>query len=98
MTTTRPSTPTALVTGASSGIGLATATRLLDHGYRVIGPSRNPDAVPESARPEGLKYRALDLRDTSSIDGFVGALTAEGIHVDVLVNNAGESQSGPLEE
>ena len=94
MTTTR----TALVTGASSGIGLATARRLLDRGYRVIGTSRKPDTVPEAARLDGLSYRALDLRDTSSIDGFTGALYAENIHVDVLVNNAGESQSGPLEE
>ena len=94
MTTTR----TALVTGASSGIGLATARRLLDRGYRVIGTSRNPDTVPDEARLDGLSYRALDLRDKSSIDGFAGALYAEDIHVDVLVNNAGESQSGPLEE
>jgi NAD(P)-dependent dehydrogenase (short-subunit alcohol dehydrogenase family) len=94
MSTTR----TALVTGASSGIGLATAKRLLDHGYRVFGTSRNPDTVPDSARPDGLRYRALDLRDKSSIDGFAGALYAEDIHVDILVNNAGESQSGPLEE
>src|SRR5690242_11764500 len=89
---------TALVTGASSGIGLATAKRLLDRGYRVVGTSRDPDKVPESARPEGLRYRALDLREKSSIDGFVGMLAAEDIHVDILVNNAGESQSGPLEE
>ncbi len=94
MSTTR----TALVTGASSGIGLATAKRLLDRGYKVYGTSRNPDTVPDSARPEGLRYRALDLRDKSSIDGFAGALYAEDIHVDILVNNAGESQSGPLEE
>jgi NAD(P)-dependent dehydrogenase (short-subunit alcohol dehydrogenase family) len=89
---------TALVTGASSGIGLATAKRLLDRGYRVLGTSRDPDKVPESARPEGLRYRALDLREKSSIDGFIGMLAAEDIHVDILVNNAGESQSGPLEE
>src|SRR3954452_24985125 len=89
---------TALVTGASSGIGLATARRLLDRGYRVIGTSRDPDKVPDSARREGLRYRALDLRDSASIDGFAGALYAEDIHVDILVNNAGESQSGPLEE
>ena len=94
MSTTR----TALVTGASSGIGLATAKRLLDRGYRVIGTSRNPDTVPDEARPEGLLYRALDLRDKGSVEGFAGMLTAEDIHVDILVNNAGESQSGPLEE
>lgn len=98
MSTTPPDGRTALVTGASSGIGLATARRLLDRGYRVIGTSRKPDGVPDEARPEGLRYRALDLRDPSSIDGFVGALHAENLHVDVLVNNAGESQSGPLED
>ena len=98
MTSIPPGSRTALVTGASSGIGLATAQRLLDHGYRVIGTSRNPDSVPESARLEGLRFRKLDLRDKSSIDGFAGALYAEDIHVDILVNNAGESQSGPLEE
>jgi NAD(P)-dependent dehydrogenase (short-subunit alcohol dehydrogenase family) len=91
-------TRTALVTGASSGIGLATARRLLDRGYRVIGTSRDPEKVPDSARLEGLRYRALDLRDKGSIDGFAGMLYAEDTHVDILVNNAGESQSGPLEE
>ncbi len=98
MSTSSADTRTALVTGASSGIGLATAKRLLDRGYRVIGTSRNPDTVPDSARLEGLRYRALDLRNNSSIDGFAGALYAEDIHVDILVNNAGESQCGPLEE
>jgi NAD(P)-dependent dehydrogenase (short-subunit alcohol dehydrogenase family) len=99
MTSTSDGTSrTALVTGASSGIGLATARRLLDRGYRVFGTSRDPDSVPESSRLDGLRYRALDLRDAHSIDGFAGALYAEDIHVDVLVNNAGESQSGPLEE
>lgn len=91
-------TRTALVTGASSGIGQATARRLLDRGYRVFGTSRHPDKVPDGARLDGLHYRALDLRDPGSINGFAGALEAENIHVDVLVNNAGESQSGPLEE
>jgi short-subunit dehydrogenase len=89
---------TALVTGATSGIGHATAQLLVDRGYTVIGTSRKPSAIPAEDRIEGVRYRALDLRDVSSVDGFVSSLRSEGIKVDVLVNNAGESQSGPLEE
>ena len=89
---------TALVTGASSGIGLETARLLIEHGFTVIGTSRNPGTVPDEARVDGLQLRTLDLRDTGNIDGFVAALRAEAVQVDVLVNNAGESQSGPLEE
>ncbi|SDS01836.1 Short-chain dehydrogenase [Nocardioides scoriae] len=89
---------TALVTGASSGIGLATARALLEEGYAVIGTSRDPARIPEADRVEGVSYRALDLDDLGSLPGFCAALRAEGHHVDVLVNNAGESQSGPLEE
>jgi short-subunit dehydrogenase len=43
-------------------------------------------------------YRALDLTDLHAIEGFVSALGAEGHRVDIVVNNAGESQSGPLED
>ncbi|MGN6608910.1 MAG: SDR family oxidoreductase [Jatrophihabitans sp.] len=83
---------TALVTGASSGIGEATAKALLAKGYRVLGTSRNPDRI---ARPiAGVEYLALDLEDDASI---VACAEAAGA-VDVLVNNAGESQNGPLEE
>ncbi len=94
MTTTR----TALVTGASSGIGRATAQLLLDRGHRVIGTSRKPHGIPAASRLEGVSYRALDLTDLDAIEGFVTALGGEGHRVDIVVNNAGESQSGPLEE
>jgi NAD(P)-dependent dehydrogenase (short-subunit alcohol dehydrogenase family) len=94
MTTTR----TALVTGAYSGIGRATAKMLLDRGHRVIGTSRNPRTIPADERLEGVTYRALDLTDLDAIEGFVGSLGAEGHLVDIVVNNAGESQSGPLED
>lgn len=89
---------TALVTGASSGIGRATAQMLLDRGHRVIGTSRNPSKIPAEDRLEGVAYRALDLTDLHAIEGFVAALGAEGFRVDILVNNAGESQSGPFED
>jgi short-subunit dehydrogenase len=87
-------TRTALVTGASSGIGKATAAALSARGYRVIGTSRNPTNIPDADRLAGVDYRALDLTDAASIERFVADLG----EVDVLVNNAGESQSGPIEE
>lgn len=82
---------TALVTGASSGIGKATAIALRDAGFRVIGTSRNPATAPTI---DGIEWLTLDLE---SRDSITECATAAGA-VDVLVNNAGESQSGPLEE
>lgn len=87
-------TRTALVTGASSGIGREVAALLVGKGYRVLGTSRHPDAVPEPARVPGVEYLALDLADRESIRACAAAAGA----VDIVVNNAGESQSGPLEE
>lgn len=85
---------TAVVTGASSGIGRATAHALRAKGYRVIGTSRNADTIAESAKVAGVEYRSLDLTDIAAIDRFAADLGP----VDVLVNNAGESQSGPMED
>lgn len=88
-----PTTPrTALVTGASSGIGAAVAAELVRRGYRVYGTSRDPGSV--TAPVPGVEYLALDLADEASVQACAEA--AGG--VDVLVNNAGESQSGPFEE
>ena len=89
---------TALVTGATSGIGRATAQLLSRRGYAVIGTSRDPSAIPEDRRIDGVDYRTLDLAEMASIRALTDAMDADGIAVDVLVNNAGESQSGPLEE
>lgn len=85
-------TRTALVTGASSGIGAAVAAGLTARGYRVLGTSRKPSTVAEPL-PD-VEYLPLDLADDASIEACAAAAGA----VDVLVNNAGESQSGPLEE
>ncbi|NKR74713.1 SDR family NAD(P)-dependent oxidoreductase [Rhodococcus hoagii] len=85
---------TALVTGASSGIGLEVTRALVSRGYRVLGTTRNPDALQPSSRVPGVEYLALDLTDRASIEACARAAGT----VDVLVNNAGESQMGPLEE
>lgn len=83
---------TALVTGASSGIGAAVAAALRERGYRVLGTSRNPATVGDPV--PGVSYLPLDLGDRASVEECAEAAG----EVDVLVNNAGESQSGPLEE
>jgi short-subunit dehydrogenase len=85
---------TALVTGASSGIGRATAAALAARGYRVVGTSRDPESLNPGQRAAGVEYVALDLASEDSIE----ALAARLADVDVLVNNAGESQSGPFED
>lgn len=85
---------TALVTGASSGIGLEVTRALVSRGYRVLGTTRNPSGLQPSSRVPGVEYLALDLTDRESIEACARAAG----NVDVLVNNAGESQMGPLEE
>jgi short-subunit dehydrogenase len=85
-------TRVALVTGASSGIGAAVAEALVARGWKVFGTSRHPESVKEPIA--GVEYLALDLADPASIEACVAAAG----DVDVLVNNAGESQSGPIEE
>jgi short-subunit dehydrogenase len=81
-----------LVTGASSGIGKAISLLLLEEGYEVLGTSRNPDTIKDKI--DGVKYYALDLQDSESID----ALSKQIGDIDILINNAGQSQVGPLEE
>ncbi|WP_419994704.1 SDR family oxidoreductase [Streptomyces boninensis] len=83
---------TALITGASSGIGAAVAAALVQRGHTVYGTSRDPEKVAEPV--PGVTYLPLDLTDDASLE----ACAAAAGKVDILVNNAGESQSGPIEE
>jgi len=85
---------TALVTGASSGIGRAIAALLASHGVTVFGTSREPDAIASADRLVGVSYLPLDVTDPESVRACA-KLTGP---VDILVNNAGQSQLGPLED
>ena len=86
---------TALVTGASSGIGEATAVALSQAGYRVIGTSRK--AAPGEVR-NGIRMIACDVTDDSSVAEAVVQAHSELGHIDLLVNNAGYALSGAAEE
>jgi short-subunit dehydrogenase len=85
---------TALVTGASRGIGQTIARALCGAGYTVIGTSRAPGSLSAAERLPGVRYLPLDLASEPSIDALV---TAAG-EIDVLINNAGQSQIGAIEE
>jgi NADP-dependent 3-hydroxy acid dehydrogenase YdfG len=89
--------PIALVTGATSGIGEATAYRLQDRGYVVFGAGRNPVAL-DRLQTRGLKARALDVTDESGVAQLVEEIHTDYGRVDVLVNSAGFPLASPLEQ
>jgi short-subunit dehydrogenase len=81
-----------LITGASRGIGRALAAALVERGVRVTGTSRNPETIPDKIA--GVDYLSLWLEDPVSVEACARAAGA----VEVLVNNAGQSQIGPVED
>lgn len=78
---------TALVTGASSGIGFATAKALADTGLAVHAVARRADRLRSLAKLPGIVPLVLDLRDTSAVETALSELD-----IDVLVNNAGTAR------
>jgi NADP-dependent 3-hydroxy acid dehydrogenase YdfG len=94
--TKRPK-PIALVTGATSGIGEATAYRLQARGYLVFAAGRNPEAL-DALRSRGLQARALDVTDEAAVARLAEEIHADYGGVDVLVNSAGYPLPCPLEQ
>jgi short-subunit dehydrogenase len=81
-----------LVTGASAGIGLATARTLANNGHRVYGVSRT------AKNHKGYQFEAMqmDVTDDRSVQDVVRTILAKEGRIDVLINNAGNGIAGPL--
>ncbi|WP_454813335.1 oxidoreductase [Labrys neptuniae] len=84
----------ALVTGASSGIGLVTAQALRRDGYRVFGTSRKP--MPDTA--DGITMLICDVTSDASVQSLVDEVLSRAGRIDLLVNNAGLGLLGGAEE
>ena len=91
---TKNSGKTAVVTGASTGIGRATSEALARAGYTVFGTSRRPNGDA----PVGVTMLACDVTDDESVKALVSTVLSKTGRIDLLVNNAGVGLIGGAEE
>jgi 3-oxoacyl-[acyl-carrier protein] reductase len=87
-----------VVTGASSGIGLATARRLCSEGANVLFVSRGARDVAKEADGCGGEWLAIDVTEPEAPDRIIATCAEQMGGIDVLVNNAGTSFARPLDE
>src|SRR6202034_1577173 len=88
---------TILITGASSGIGLASARLFAAKGWNVVATMRNPGAGHNLAGVEHVRVARLDVQDQGSISEAISAGIGWFGRIDVLLNNAGYGQFGLFE-
>jgi 3-oxoacyl-[acyl-carrier protein] reductase len=86
-----------VVTGASRGIGLATAKKLCDEGAQVLFVARSADALQRAADACGGEWLAIDITSPDAPDRVIATCAEQMGGVDVLVNNAGTSFARPLD-
>jgi NAD(P)-dependent dehydrogenase (short-subunit alcohol dehydrogenase family) len=90
-------TKTVLITGCSSGIGRATAYAFLDDDWQVYATARNTADI-ETLGEAGCDINTLDVTDPEDVERVVSRIIERDGRIDVLVNNAGYGQHGPLED
>ena len=88
-------TKVVLITGASSGLGKATASYLLANNYRVFGTSRDPQKYIPDINFDLLTF---DLNQPETAQKLVNQVMHKVGRIDVLINNAGAGITGPIEE
>jgi NAD(P)-dependent dehydrogenase (short-subunit alcohol dehydrogenase family) len=88
---------TIFITGASSGIGKATATHFQQQGWNVVATMRSPENETELSQLENVHLEKLDVLDLASIHQALQKGIQTFGRIDVLVNNAGYGAYGPLE-
>lgn len=93
---TSPPSQTVLITGCSSGIGRATALHLAQQGFTVYATARNLGSIRDLEQA-GCRVLSLDVTDEASMVAAVTAVEQAQGTIDVLINNAGYSQSGAVE-
>jgi NAD(P)-dependent dehydrogenase (short-subunit alcohol dehydrogenase family) len=91
-------TKTVLVTGASSGIGRATAELFANRGWNVAATMRAPETSDLAASSDRIRLFRLDVTDPRSVAAAVDEVIAAWGRIDVLVNNAGYGLIGLFEE
>jgi len=93
---------TAFITGASSGIGRATAVALAKTGFQLVVTGRRRerlDALTQELAPTPVHSLTFDVRDRAAVETAVASLPEAFAHIDVLVNNAGNAHGlAPIQE